>query len=139
MKPLRLVLDSNVFISALLFGGPPRAIIEKTVAGQFHAAISLAIMDEIRDVLRRPKFGLSEEQILAFIAEVQDLCEIVTPENKVYAVNNDPDDNRILECALAAHADVIVSGDSHLLELKQWRQIPIYAPSDFLRKFTQEG
>lgn len=96
--------------------------------------MSLPILDEIREVLQRPKFGLSSEQALTLIEELHDLCRIVTPKARIRAVDTDPDDNMILECASAADADVIVSGDSHLLDLGQWRDIRILAPANFAKE-----
>ncbi len=139
MSGLRVVLDSNVYISAFLFGGHPRSILERMVSGRISGAVSTAILDEVRDVLQRPKFGLSDETIMALMAELQDLCEIVTPAEHVRAVKDDPDDNRILECALAAGASVIISGDSHLLALGQWRNIPIRSPADFVHEWEQKS
>ena len=95
---------------------------------------SLPILDEIRDVLQRPKFGLSSEQALALVEELHDLCQIVTPTGRARAVLADPDDDMVLECAAAAGADLIVSGDSHLLELGQWRNIPILSPAEFVKQ-----
>jgi len=131
MSGIRVVLDSNVYISAFLFGGHPRTVLDRLISGKLSGAVSVAILDEVRDVLGRPKFGLSDEAIMALMAELQDLCEIVTPTERVTAVKDDPDDDRVLECALAAGACVIVSGDAHLLALGQWRGIPIRSPADF--------
>ena len=129
MKPLRVVLDSNVVISGFLFGGPPGRILQQVVEGSVLGFISLAILDEIRDVLQRPKFGLSTEQSLTLVEELHEVCRVVTPREHVRAVPDDPDDNAILECALAASADLVVSRDAHLLALKQWRGIRILSPA----------
>ena len=129
----RIVLDSNVVISAFLFGGVPARLLELALNGSIECFTSLPILDEIRDVLLRPKFGLSSEQALTLIEELHDLCQVVSPREKVLAVIDDPDDNIILECALSADADIIVTGDSHLLHLRQWRDIQILLPSDFLK------
>ncbi len=132
MSPPRIVLDSNVIISGFLYGGPPARLLEHSLAGSVHCFTSLPILDEIRDVLRRPKFGLSSDQALSFIEELHDLCQLVTPERRIRAIAADPDDNAILECALAADADLIASGDSHLLDLGSWKGIRILPPADIL-------
>ncbi|MCD4706162.1 MAG: putative toxin-antitoxin system toxin component, PIN family [Candidatus Sabulitectum sp.] len=134
MSSLRVVLDSNVYISAFLFGGVPAGVIELALGGSILVYTSIPILDEIRDVLRRPKFGLSSSQAFTLIEEIHSLCRMVSSEEQVLAVKEDPDDNKILECALAAGVEVIVSGDSHLLRLQQWRGIKILTPADFLRK-----
>jgi putative PIN family toxin of toxin-antitoxin system len=95
---------------------------------------SLAILDEVRDVLQRAKFGLSPEQALAFVGEFQLLCQVVAPRNRVRAIADDPKDDMFLECAVEAQADVIVSGDAHLLELGQWGGIRMVTPAGFLKQ-----
>jgi len=135
MTALRIVLDSNVIISAFLFGGQPARIVGYVLDGSLQCFVSMAIFDEIQDVLQRPKFGLSAEQALAFIEELHNLCWLVTPTTRVRAIRTDPDDNRVLECALAADADMIISGDSHLLNLGQWQDIRILSPAEFIREF----
>ncbi len=130
MTPVRIVLDSNVVISAFLFGGLPARLVQLALAGAVQCFTSVALLDEIRDVLQRPKFGLSPEQALAFVEEFHSLCHVVTPNERVRAVPADPDDNAVLEWAVEAGASLIVSGDSHLLRLRQWRDIRILSPAD---------
>lgn len=134
MNAVRLVLDSNVIISAFLFGGPPARLIQLAVDGSAECFTSLPILDEVREVLQRPKFGLSSEQALTLVEEVHDLCTVVTPTRRVRAVKDDPDDNMVLECALAAQADVIASGDAHLLGLGSWRQVRILPATNVIKE-----
>ncbi len=134
----RVVLDSNVIISGVLFGGPPACIMEFALRERIACFTSLPILDEIRDVLQRPKFGLSPDQALSLIEDLHDLCVIVTPTRHIRAVDADPDDNAILECAVAADAETIVSGDSHLLGLVKWKHIRILSPSDALKEIESQ-
>ncbi len=134
MSVPRIVFDSNVIISGFLFGGPPSQLIEQALNGSIQSFTSLPILDEIRDVLQRPKFDLSPHQALTLIEELHHLCQVVTPKRRIRAITEDPDDNIILECALAACADVIVSGDSHLLDLGHWDGIRILSPADLLKE-----
>lgn len=131
---LRMVLDSNVIISGFLFGGPPARLLEHAMAGSVECFTSLPILDEVREVLQRPKFGLSPGQALSLIEELHDLCAVVTPGERVRAVPADGDDNAVLECALAATADLVVSGDAHLLDLQEWRGIRMVAPATALQE-----
>jgi len=133
MKQCRVVFDTNVIISGFLFGGHPKALINLAIQGVIRSYLSTAILDEVRGVLLRPKFGLSRDQVMAFVEELSDLCEVVLPEVTVDDVKADPDDNMILECALAADADIIASGDAHLLDIKVWRGIRILAPATVLK------
>jgi len=131
---MRIVLDSNVIISAFLFGGTPARLLEHALAGSVQCFTSLPILDEVRDVLQRPKFGLSPHQALALIEEIHDLCSVVTPTRRIEAVAADPDDNAVLECAVAARAQIVVSGDSHLLDMGRWKRIRILPPSQALEE-----
>jgi uncharacterized protein len=99
---------------------------------------SLLILDEVRDVLQRPKFGLTSDQALTLIEELHDVCEVVTPEGRVHAIAADPDDDVILEYARAANADLIISGDSHLLDLGQWMGIEILRPTDAIKRIESQ-
>jgi len=127
-----IVLDTNVLISAIVFGRNPRTILEMVMAGQVRCVLSFAILDELRDVLQRPKFGFTPEQAVTVIEELRSLCDILNPARRLRTIKADPDDNRILECAVEAKADAIVTGDAHLLKLKTFRGISIMSPADFL-------
>lgn len=137
MKRDRVVLDTNVLISAVLFNGPPRAILELVIGGSVHCSLSLAILDEFRDVLERPKFRFSPEQAFQVIEELHAVCDIVNPAIRVNVVSADPNDNIILECALESKADVIISGDQHLLALAEFKGIPIVSPSDYMKTINE--
>ncbi len=141
MSVPRVVLDSNVIISAFLFGGGPRRVLSHAMDGRVQCIISLALLDEVRDVLLRPKFGLTPDQVLIIIEELQELCRIVTPNQRVRVVKADPDDNKVIECALAGDAHFIISGDAHLLDLGPWQNIAILSPADFLDRmgFSPDG
>jgi putative PIN family toxin of toxin-antitoxin system len=130
----RIVLDSNVIISGFLFGGPPARLIECMVNGTIHGFTSLPILDEVREVLQRPKFGLSPEQAFRFVEELCNSSVLVKPSRRIRAISADPDDDMILECASEAGAHLIVSGDSHLLDLGRWENIRILSPSNALKE-----
>jgi putative PIN family toxin of toxin-antitoxin system len=133
MKRHRIVLDTNVLVSAILFGGPPRDVLELAISGAIDCSLSLVILDELREVLCRPKFGFSLEQSLQVLEELHAVCDVIQPPDRVRVLASDPDDNMILECALASKADFIVSGDRHLLDLAKFRDVLIVRPSDYLK------
>jgi len=137
MKQDRIVLDTNVLISAVLFNGPPRAILERVISGSVPCSLSLAILDELRDVLQRPKFGFSPEQAFQVIEELHAVCDVVNPAIRISVVTADPDDNRILECALESKAKTIISGDEHLLAIVEFRGVRIASPSDYLKTINE--
>jgi len=137
MKRPHVVLDTNVLISAFLYGGAPREIVEMIIAGAIDCSLSPAILDEVRGVLKRPKFGLSPRQAMSIVEELGGLCEVVNPSASIRRVIADPDDDRVLECAIEARADAIVSGDIHLLALGKYKGILILNPSGFLQAMRE--
>jgi len=134
---IHAVLDSNVIISGLLFGGIPSRIMNLAMTGKFICYTSPDILDEIRGVLSRPKFNLSTDEVTYLTTELENLFVITFPKVKIRAVKKDPDDDMILECAIESNADLIVSGDSHLLELGQWQGINIKNPVDAMTLFEK--
>jgi len=135
MNRHRIVLDTNVIISAILFGGKPRRVLDLVISGSVDCTLSIAILDELRDVLQRPKFGFHADLCLHIIEELHGACDIISPSMSVNVIRSDPDDNRILECAVEAHAHFIVSGDSHLLDLGTFEKISILSPAEYLKEF----
>lgn len=138
MTPL-LVLDSNIYISAVLFGGKPRIIIEAALSGKACLAVSSPILEEIFDVLSGKKFGFPSLAAREIVTEIASLAETVEPVEQVSLISEDPADNRILECALASGADAIISGDSHLLSLGNFRGIPVLTPAACLEIYHLVG
>ena len=135
MNRHRIVLDTNVLISALLFGGKPRRVLDLVISGSADCTLSTVILDELKDVLQRPKFGFSANVCFHIIEELHGACDIISPSVSVDIIRSDPDDNRILECAAEAHAHFIVSGDPHLLDLGKFEKIRILSPADYLKEF----
>jgi uncharacterized protein len=112
---VRAVADSNIYISALNFGGTPERFLKAAQEGGFQLVISDAILNEIGAVLRTKKFAWPEEDIAKAQRALSGFTERVQPTETLHVVTADPSDNRILECAAAGQADYIVSGDKHLL------------------------
>jgi uncharacterized protein len=131
----RIVADSNVLVSALHFGGKPMALLTLAEEGQIDLAISEAMLTETLGVLR-VKFHNTEEQLADREAYLRTVSRIVTPSEAVAVIQSDPTDDRILECAVAAGAETIASGDRHLLSLGSFRGIEIVRVADFLARFS---
>lgn len=125
-------MDTNVLISALMFGGNPRLILEKVIRGDIELYLSEALISELGEVLKRPKFGLPLSIVNQILSELSAISELVRPSRSIYKVKVDPADNRILECAIDAKAEFIVSGDKHLLDLKEFKSIRIVNPQHFI-------
>ena len=133
---MKIVCDTNILISGVLFGDKPREILRLCSSGAVVNCISPDILEEVEAVLLRPKFGLKEKQVYEIIRLFRDTFTLVSPDRRLSVVTADPDDNRILEAALTVEADAIVSGDTHLLELTEWHNIPVVSADSFLKKFT---
>ena len=128
---LSVTADTNIYVSALNFGGPPDRVLELARVGRIRLALSDAIRDEVAGVLRS-KFGWSDEAVRAATARIADFTLHLRPRQVIHTVTEDPNDNRILECAAAAQSDYIVTGDKHLLRLGQFGAIKIVRPAEFL-------
>jgi uncharacterized protein len=126
----RVVFDTNIYLSALTFGGKPEVVFEMARAGKIQLAVSASILAELASILKN-KFAWDDEDVREALMVVGRHAELVKPERRLRVLMDDAD-NRILECAVEGRADWIVSGDHHLLGLREFRGIPIVRVSDFL-------
>ena len=131
---LRVVLDTNILISAILFGGKPRQILEKAIRGEIRLCLSEPILEELKGVLQRSKFDYSPEMIQFLLTELTGIADFVNPSETLNVILEDTDDNRILECAVEAKANYIITGDFHLLKLSQYRNIEVVNTVAFLER-----
>jgi putative PIN family toxin of toxin-antitoxin system len=130
---VKAVLDSNVFVSALaLPGGRAEKALMAAADGRFALAISKPIIHEVVGVLAK-KFGHDAEELSRVAVFLSELGEVVRPRRTVRILRDEPD-NRILECALAASADAIVTGDRAMLELGEYKGVRIMTLRDFLKE-----
>jgi putative PIN family toxin of toxin-antitoxin system len=130
---VRVVLDTNAVISALLFSGVSSKLVSLWQNGLITPLLSREILDEYLRVLSYPKFQLSDEEIKELIQqEILPFAEVVKPKRRWRVVRRDPSDNKFLECAVAGRASVIISGDKDLLSLGSFRRIRIQSPAQFL-------
>ncbi len=132
---MRVVLDTNVFISSF-FGGKPRAVIDLWKRGRITFCLSREIVAEYIEVLQRLEIDENETaRVLSlFAGGFNTLFTAKTPNLTV--VENDPDDDKFIECAVALSARCIVSGDSHLLDVEDYMGIQIVTPARFLQQHT---
>ncbi len=128
---MRVVLDTNVFISAVL-GGRLGVIIDEWKAGKFTLIITDSIAREYLDVINRPKFKIPRDEIATTTDYLLRGAEFVTPQEEIHIIVADLTDNKFLEAAVAGKANFIVSGDNHLLELKSFQEIPIITAREFI-------
>lgn len=128
---MRAVFDTNIFVSALVFpGGRAEAALLKAVEGEVDLLISKAIISEVLDVLSR-KFDRDREQLARTAVFLAEVGRLVQPRRKLSVLRDEPD-NRILECAVAGRAGVIVTGDQAMLALGEYGGIRIVTLKDFL-------
>ncbi|MGQ9511701.1 putative toxin-antitoxin system toxin component, PIN family, partial [Thermodesulfitimonas sp.] len=136
-----VVLDTNVVVSGVLVpGGPPGRVVELWADGAFTVAVSPALIEEYLGVLLRPKFrsagtAVERKKVIESLLELENTVTVL-PKSVLDVVTDDPSDNRVLECAAAAGADYIVSGDQHLLALAKFGATPIVSPAAFLKRFA---
>ncbi|MSP38238.1 MAG: putative toxin-antitoxin system toxin component, PIN family [Deltaproteobacteria bacterium] len=137
MAKVRVVLDTNVYVSALLWTGIPHRLLRLAEEGDLALVTSPSILEELRDVLRRPKFRLRIRTLQTSVAELMEsllsVVEVIPDSVMEPVIKRDPDDDKILACAVAAQAPWLISGDDHLLSLKRYNGISIVTPSQFLR------
>jgi len=127
---IRVVADTNIFVSAIMFGGLPGAFLDLALRGSFSLIVSIPILDELDEKLRL-KFQVSADDSSAIRAKLEAIADMVTPPENLAIIVDDPDDDRVLECAIEGRADFIVSGDRHLLRLASFKSIPILTVRQF--------
>ena len=131
---MKVVADTNVLVSALIFpGGGPEAFYRLALEGRIELVTSRPLLAELGRVLTE-KFGWEAEPAEEAIGQVVRLAEIVAPREALSEIEADPADNRVLEAAAEGGVDAIVSGDRHLLVLGSWRGIEIQSPAAFIAK-----
>ncbi len=134
---IRVVLDTNILISALLFKGELSKIARLWKKGAIIPLFSKETFQEFRDVLTYPKFALTYDEIEVLIEdEVLPFFEIVDPVEEVSACK-DPDDDIFISCAVSGSAEYIISGDNDLLDLGEFRSIRIITPSALIKHFDK--
>jgi len=133
-KVKRVVLDTNVLVSALLFKGAVSRFVELWRNGKMIPVISKETFEELTMVLQYPKFSLSKDEIKSTIEhEILPYFEIIEVVKAVKGVCRDPGDDKFISCALSASADCIVSGDKDFCNVRQYKTVKIINPSDFLK------
>ncbi|MBI3412876.1 MAG: putative toxin-antitoxin system toxin component, PIN family [Candidatus Aenigmarchaeota archaeon] len=143
-KP-KVVLDTNVWLSAVFWHGKPEAVVKLAEAGSIRVLVSKQILEEIVNILHREekKFGKFlndyDNSIESLVRYMLSIAELVDVNKAVKFVLEDPADDKILECAASVKADYIVSGDNHLLKLGSFEGVEIVTPKRFLEKIRPGG
>lgn len=128
---MRVVFDTNVFVSALVIpGGRASEALQRVVDGEDTLIVSRAVVDELLSVLAR-KFARDREELARVAMFLSSLAETVAPAERLAVLSDDPD-NRILECALAGSAEAIVTGDRAMLALEEFRGVRILSLAEYI-------
>lgn len=136
---IRVVADTNVYVSAIVFGGTPEAILALARVGVVELFVCPAIPAELRSVLSKT-FDWPESRVRDALAEVQAVASLVNPSARISGVLVCEADHRILECAVAARVDFLVTGDrAHLLPLGVFEGIRIVTPREFIDHLAGGG
>lgn len=129
---IRAVIDTNIAVSGLLFGGLPLKIIRAALARRFEWVTSPVLINELEQVLRSGKFALSAHEVQVLMTPILGITEIILPEETISVITRCPADNRVLECAIEGRCSVIVSGDRRdLLSLKRYQHVEIVMARQF--------
>ncbi len=130
---VKVVIDTNILVSATVFGGVPDKILDLAREGEFELLISPSIIEEFARILKE-KFDFTPEKVVEALLEIRTISTLINPKHKLNVIEEDEPDNRILECAMEGEADYLVTGDTkHLQPLKEYQGIKILSPINFLR------
>jgi len=134
---MKIVLDTNVIISGLFWNGLPGKVLEKALK-EHTLCFTSETLTELKTTLLYPKFASHFQKldftIDEFLTQITENALVVSePLQKISVIKEDPSDNKFLACAISCQASFIVSGDNHLLKLKNFKNIPIVQPKEFLK------
>ncbi|MEK6939005.1 MAG: putative toxin-antitoxin system toxin component, PIN family [Nanoarchaeota archaeon] len=138
MGKKKVLLDTNILISALGWSGKPKELFRKCLDRELELITSIKQLEELHRVMNYPKFNFSEEQKDLFLSIIMEVATFVETSGKVKRIKEDPDDDIILETALVGNAEYIISGDPHLLNIKTFTGIKIVTAAEFLDIYQKE-
>ena len=134
---MKVVFDTNVVASASFWRGAPFDCLAAWAQGRCVAVVSSPLLAEYHETVEELRLDYPERKCVEWASALTETAELVFPAERAAGATPDPDDEMVLECALAADADCIVSGDKkHLLALRQFHGITIVSPADFLRRLA---
>ena len=132
----KIVIDTNVYISAIFWGGKPRLVVDMGRDKKVMIFASSEIEKEISGKLEK-KFKLPEAEVRLILFDFSSFIFPVKVTRKYQVIPDDPDDDKFIDCAMACGADYIISGDKHLLQLEEYSGIKIINASEFLSVFNR--
>ena len=134
---MKVVFDTNVVASASFWRGTPFECLAAWAQGRCEAVVSPALLAEYHETIEELRLEYPRREPVEWVNALTEAAELIFPTERATGATPDPGDEMVLECALAAEADYIVTGDKkHLLPLREFQSIPIVSPSDFLRRLS---
>ena len=134
---MRIVLDTNVFISGIFFTGPPSDILKAWRDGKVQVLVSPSILDEYQRIGAELALQFRDVDLKPFLDLLTVQAEIVLAPTLPPVISDDPSDDKFLEAAAAGNASYIISGDKHLLKLSEFRGVQILKPRDFVQGYLK--
>jgi putative PIN family toxin of toxin-antitoxin system len=134
----RVVFDTNVWISGLLWRGKPYQCLLLARSGLVQPMYCLSMLSELTQKLRDP-FGFDEDHIQAVVYDYRCISHRVEIVGDLCVITDDPDDDKFVECAVVSGASAIVSGDRHLLSLQEYQGIRVFSAATYMARFEQTG
>ena len=135
MSKVRVVMDTNVYVSGLLWTGLPHDLLSVAETGQLVLVTTSAILEEVREVLARPKFAARMRTLSTSVDELMEsllsLVQVIQEPKVIQVVLRDPDDDKFVACALAARVRWIISGDDHLVSVGRYKNMRMVTPQQF--------
>ena len=129
---MKIVIDSNIFVSSFFWGGNPRKIFDRVIDGLDELFISDELLKEILEVMLRKKFNLELQKAIDYVNIIEQYSFKIIPNNVSEVISRDKDDNKIINCGIMGKVDCIISGDKDLLILKEYNGIKIMNPKSYL-------
>lgn len=135
MGKKKIILDTNILISALGWEGNPKIIFNKVIKRELELILSFKQLNEIKRVIEYPKFKFTEYQKQKFLSLLLEVSTLIETKTEVNIIKEDPDDNLILEPVNEIKIDYIISGNDHLLNLKKFKDAKIVSAKEFLDEY----
>lgn len=136
---MRITVDTNILISATFWYGASDKIISQVESKKIELVLSEEIIKEYTNVLEykeiQDKIKNKKLEMKRTIKKIISIATMIVPKEKLDIIKDDPDDNKVLECAMAGNADCIVTNDNHLLKMRKYKNIPIITTEEFLEKY----
>ena len=129
---MTVVIGTNVVLSAILFGGKPKQVLQMALSGNIQLAISESLVKELQGVLKRPQVELSAQLVQTIVSEYASIANWIEPSEHFNVVVDDPSDNYFIDCAVAAKAGYLITGDRHLLKLGTFKMVKIVNVDAFI-------